>query len=289
MRVIVLGSLVWDTLAGPVEGLEWDTTRWVEGMTAGLGGNGGTTAFAFGKFTRGTPHSVALLSVRGDDAAGQWLEQRLREVDVDCRFLQTLRGATAATVGVFHPDGRRQLFHHPGVNADAAFSLPPGFDHLHLANPFALPIVRRHAAALLREAKERGMATSMDLGWDRLGEWGQVVYPCLPFTDVLLANAAEAARVPGPYVCPVIVKRGAAGCTVDGSEMPGLPVAVVDSTGAGDCFCGGFLAARARGESLWDAARFANAAGALSVRQAGATGALLDWEATQDWMAQFKK
>jgi sugar/nucleoside kinase (ribokinase family) len=289
MRVLVLGSLVWDTLAGPVEGLEWETTRWVEAMAAGLGGNGGTTAYAFGKLSRGTKHEAALLSVRGDDAAGRWLEERLREVDVDCRFVQTLPGATAATVGVFHPDGRRQLFHHPGVNVDARFALPSGFDYLHVANPFALPFVRRHAAALLAEAKARGMGTSMDLGWDRLGEWGQVVAPCLPFTDLLLANAAEAQWVPGPYPCPAIVKQGAAGCTVDGREVPGFAVEAVDSTGAGDCFCGAYLAAVARGDSMVEAARVANAAGALSVQQAGATGGLLDWKATLDWIAQFRK
>jgi sugar/nucleoside kinase (ribokinase family) len=33
----------------------------------------------------------------------------------------------------------------------------------------------------------------------------------------------------------------------------------------------------------------ANAAGALSVQQAGATGGLLDWKATADWIAQFRK
>jgi len=289
MRVLVVGSLVWDTLAGPVEGLDWDTTRWVEGMASGLGGNGGATAYAFGRLTEGTPHRVALLSVRGVDAAGRWLEERLREADVDCQFVQMLAGPTAATVGVFHPDGRRQLFHHPGVNVDAEFFLPPGFDHLHLANPFALPFVRRHAPALLREAKAQGMATSMDLGWDRLGEWGRVVNPCLSYTDLLFANAAEAAEVPGPYLCPAIVKRGAAGCAVEGVAVPGFAVPAVDSTGAGDCFCGGFLAARARGESVREAAQVANAVGALSVRYPGATAGLLDWDATRNWMAQFKK
>ncbi len=289
MRVLVLGSLVWDSLAGPVEHLEWDTTRWVDGMAAGLGGNGGTTAYTFGRLTQGTPHRVVLLSARGDDAPGRLLEERLLEAGVDCQYLQVLQGATAATLGLFHPDGRRQLFHHPGVNADASFSLPPGFEHLHIANPFALPFVRRHAADLLREARTHGMGTSMDLGWDRLGEWGEIVYPCLSLLDLLIANDVEAAHVPGPYPCPVIVKQGGEGCVVNGQRVSRYPVEAVDSTGAGDCFCGGLLAARARGEDLLSAAQFGNAVGALSVRQAGATGGLLDWGATHDWIAQFKK
>lgn len=289
MRVLILGSLVWDTVAGPVEGLEWETTRWVDTLTAGLGGNGGSTAFTFGRLTAGTPHRVALLSVRGDDAPGRWLEERLRSAGVDCEFVQTLPGPTAATVGLFHPDGRRELFHHPGVNTEATFSLPSGFDHIHVANPFALPFVRKQAAVMLKEAKRRGMGTSLDLGWDRLGEWGAVVHPCLPFTDLLFANETEAGRVRGPYPCPAIIKRGEAGCRADDVDFPGFAVTAVDSTGAGDCFCGGFLAMRARGGSLSDAARLANAVGALSVRQAGATGGVLDWEATLAWIAQFRK
>lgn len=289
MRILVLGSLVWDSLAGPVEAVEWETTRWVESMSSGLGGNGGTTAFTFAKLSAGSGHNVALLSVRGDDAAGEWLGERLREVGVDCRYLQTRRGATASTVGLFHPDGRRQLFHHPGVNTEAAFTLPTGFDHLHVANPFALPFVRQQGAALLNQAKARGMSTSMDLGWDRLGEWGKVVEPCLAFTDLLLANAAEAARVPAPYPCPAVIKNGADGCVAAGRAVPGFGVRAVDSTGAGDCFCGAFLAARARGMDLVEAAAIANAVGALSVQQAGATGGLLGWEATRAWADQFRK
>lgn len=289
MRILVLGSLVWDSLAGPVECLEWDTTAWVESMSSGMGGNGGTTAYTIGKLTRGTSIEVALLSARGDDAAGDWLESTLREAGVECGHLAKRTGATASTQGLFNSAGRRQLFHHPGVNREATFGLPTGFDHLHVANPFALPFVRRHAAALLAEAKARGMSTSMDLGWDRLGEWGRVVDPCLAFTDLLMANSAEASHVPGPYPCPAVIKTGAEGCIVDGRPVPGFSVSAVDSTGAGDCFCGAFLAARARGAGLLTAAEFANAAGALSVQQAGATRGLLDWDATQAWVRQFRK
>jgi len=41
--------------------------------------------------------------------------------------------------------------------------------------------------------------------------------------------------------------------------------------------------------SVREAARMGNAAGALSVRVAGATGGLLDWEPMTEWAAQFRK
>jgi sugar/nucleoside kinase (ribokinase family) len=80
-----------------------------------------------------------------------------------------------------------------------------------------------------------------------------------------------------------VIKRGAAGCVVDGIAVPGMPVAAVDSTGAGDCFCGGFIAATMRGLGPLEAARIANAYGAQSVSAAGATTGLLDWENTKEF------
>ena len=49
----------------------------------------------------------------------------------------------------------------------------------------------------------------------------------------------------------------------------------IDSTGAGDCFSGGYIAALQRSLSHEEAARIANAAGALSVQQLGATAGIL--------------
>jgi ribokinase len=53
-------------------------------------------------------------------------------------------------------------------------------------------------------------------------------------------------------------------------HIPAFPVTSVDPTGAGDAFCGSFAAALAEGMPVEQALRFANAAGALAVTQAGA-------------------
>jgi ribokinase len=64
-------------------------------------------------------------------------------------------------------------------------------------------------------------------------------------------------------------------------------VDAVDTTGAGDCFSGGFVAALERGLTIEAAARFANAVGALSVSRIGATAGVLDWDATMRLMGRF--
>lgn len=54
------------------------------------------------------------------------------------------------------------------------------------------------------------------------------------------------------------------------SRVPALQVDAVDTTGAGDTYCGTFAAAIAEGSSMASAAKFATAAAALSVQVLGA-------------------
>ena len=53
--------------------------------------------------------------------------------------------------------------------------------------------------------------------------------------------------------------------------IPAYKVNAIDTTGAGDAFNGGLLAALAEDKDIWDAADFANALAALSVQKIGTT------------------
>lgn len=76
----------------------------------------------------------------------------------------------------------------------------------------------------------------------------------------------------------VFLKLGAEGVIAsDGARrehIAGVRVRAVDTTGAGDCFCGAALARLAAGDSVWDAARYANAAAALATTGFGAVAPL---------------
>ena len=71
----------------------------------------------------------------------------------------------------------------------------------------------------------------------------------------------------------VVLKNGEQGCRIFSGnqvlDVPSFSVEEVDPTGAGDTFCGAFLAALIDGKSLSECGRFANAAGAMSVRRQG--------------------
>ncbi|MER3409056.1 MAG: sugar kinase, partial [Thermoleophilia bacterium] len=79
-------------------------------------------------------------------------------------------------------------------------------------------------------------------------------------------------------VAEVAIKLGPQGSYVAGEGFQGLvepvPVQTVDGTGAGDAFVAGLLYGKLRGWPLREAARLANAYGALATTAAGATEGL---------------
>jgi sugar/nucleoside kinase (ribokinase family) len=121
--------------------------------------------------------------------------------------------------------------------------------HLLDADAIAQALCRRHLLLVLREAD------------------AELLFPGEAFS-------AYAGRLLSAGKHAVVLKRGEAGCigAAPGAEPVALPaheVAVVDPTGAGDCFCATFVALFAGGRSLGDALAYANAAGALAVGRTG--------------------
>ena len=92
-------------------------------------------------------------------------------------------------------------------------------------------------------------------------------------------SARKAARVfLDKGIKNVVITMGALGVYVnDGSRdalLPRLEVDAIDTTGAGDAYNGGFVMALAEGRNLFEAARYGNATGALSVTRLGTAPAM---------------
>ena len=99
----------------------------------------------------------------------------------------------------------------------------------------------------------------------------------LPPTDPT-PTLSLARQLQGRGVKTVIVTRGEKGALIltgDGvTEVPGLSVPVVDTTGAGDAFNAGLAMALAEGRSLVEAVKFANCAGAIACTKLGVIPAM---------------
>ncbi|MGB9605961.1 MAG: carbohydrate kinase family protein, partial [Bryobacteraceae bacterium] len=302
--LLCCGNIVFDVVVRPVSELRWNTTHWVESVRHTMGGNGANTAYAAAILGA----RVKLLGWVGNDPAGTMLTGKLAAAGVDVSAVHRSAAPTATTVSLVNPQGDRFLLHSPGVSLEA-FSEPvqldagllEGMTHFHLANLFAIPGLRRHGAGLLRQAKAAGLVTTLDTGWDQHGRWLEDLGPALAWTDLVFVNReetialagtgdlAEAARIFAAHGAGMIVfKLAAAGCAVwEGGEMEHIPafeVEAVDTTGAGDCFAGAFLATWSGGAGAREAARLANAAAALSVTCLGATEGLRPRAELEAWM-----
>jgi ribokinase len=109
---------------------------------------------------------------------------------------------------------------------------------------------------------------------------------------LLVVNEHEAALLGGadelltvvPRLVVTLGARGALVRTRDATTaVPGIPVDVVDTTGAGDTFCGALVARLDEGAELEPAVRFATAAAALSVGRPGAVPAIPTREEIDDF------
>ncbi len=293
--VLCAGNTVHDILVRPVDTLIFDQTVWVDDIHASLGGNGANTSFVLARLGVKT----RLASIAGKDEWGDQVLAILSEAGVDVSSVMRSELPTATTVVLVRSDGARAFFHRPGsAGADFPIEFPAGYSHFHFGNIFALPLFRSRAGEIMANARKAGFTTSLDAGWDSRGEWAKVIDPALANTDILFVNRDEAFRLSGGEdpdyflqrgVRMVVAKLGAAGCAIYSAgervAVPGFPVSVVDTTGAGDCFAGGFLAALAREMTIAEAARFANAVGALNVQHLGSVGGVLSFEQTREWLA----
>jgi sugar/nucleoside kinase (ribokinase family) len=293
-EVYCAGNAVADVLARPVDHLAPPgTSQRLDDASLVPGGNGINTGIALARLGIAVHIAAAL----GEDPLGQFIRQRVRAEGLGDSGLVSLAGAkTSTSIVLVEPSGERRFLHLRG--ASALFTeqmidtqLVAGAHIFHYASAFALPAFDGPPLErTLQRAHEMGCLTSVNICWDAMGRWLPLLQPALPHIDFLFPNqeegerltgesepAAIAQRLRGLGTKTVIVKLGAQGCFVESPQgaftSPGFPVHPVDTTGAGDCFAAAFLAAFLRGHPLAEAARYANAAGALSTLSLGGADA----------------
>ena len=167
---------------------------------------------------------------------------------------------------------------------------PPGASSPAKAVHIAPMPVRYQAEWVAVAAEARSMIT-LDPHTDDAAANPDAYTHLIPEFTAFLPSALESERLAGPdheqaardYVAAgariAVVKLGREGCIVatrtDVTFVPARTVhQPVDTTGAGDAFCGAFAAAIAQGKSAVEAARVAVRAGAHMVQHAGAVAGL---------------
>ena len=290
--LVVVGDLNPDAIVAgeAIEPAFGQTERLADAGTLALGGSGGIVSSGAARLGL----RVAHVGVVGDDAAGRFVLDELRERGVDvawCRVDPTR--ATGITVALSRGDDRAMLTSPGAIAALRPEDVPAAAlgqaRHVHMSSFFLQDGLRDGAAELLASARAGGATTSLDSGWDPLDEWAGGLDAALSATDVFLPNGAEARRIAGAddpehaldrlsaRVPTVAVKLGERGAIARrGSERAAAtppPVSAIDATGAGDSFAAGFLRGVLDGLPLAETLSLAVACGTLSTRALGGVDA----------------
>jgi sugar/nucleoside kinase (ribokinase family) len=220
--------------------------------------------------------------------------QELARSGVHARLAADDSVPTGSIVVLVGPDGERTMITDRGANlrlrpADAPATLLDGAALLHLTGySFFQPATREVALGLIAAASRRGVPFTIDPGsaaflaalapgefldWTR---GAAVAFPNREEAAVLSGETeptAMAAWLTGHYGA-VVLKLGAAGALLAVGDAPAVrvtatPAVVRDTTGAGDAFCAGFLAAWLTGGTLAAAAAGGARAAGLAVSGLG--------------------
>lgn len=224
----------------------------------------------------------------GDDEIGQFSLQDLQRESMDLSHLETVPGAVSqfAVILVDRPTGERTIL----WDRDPALHYKEEELKREWINQGQLLHLDGHdqpaSIQAARWAKEAGMKVSLDIdkvqpGVEELLALTDFLIPGTSFlrefseqTDWRKGLRALSETTPG-FVAVTLGKEGVGVFWKDEiTEIPGVAVKSVDTTGAGDVFHGAFLYALFQDWSVARCLRFANSAGALSCTQYGARGGI---------------
>jgi sugar/nucleoside kinase (ribokinase family) len=297
--VVSLGLACADVMVKPVTTLpEKGTLGLVPTLELHLGGLAGATATVLSKLGA----HVAFLGMVGQDGFGDFIENTLNAAGVDTRFTRrSTQASTPATVVLIDDAGERTFLHHPGTaayfsDADVDTSVFEEAAWVHWGGPGVTPgLDGEPIGRILKSAGDHGCTTSLDTCYDGEGKWFERIEAALPHTNYVMSNIEEARAYTGCEsqedsaaffldhgASGVVVKRGDQGLYAsDGAHEINIPahqVDVVDTTGAGDAACAGFIYALLNDWPFDDAVRLANAVGGLTVQRMGGAEAVSSLE-----------
>jgi len=268
-RVLVLGSLNVDLVTRVGRHPRPGETVAGEGLRRLAGGKGANQAVA----AAAAGADVAMAGCVGDDAGGRAYLERLVRRGVDVSAVRVVAGEpTGHALVVVADDGENTIVVVPGANArldgrevEAVDALGAG-DLLLVQLEVPVPVV----ATAARRAAGRGARVVVNVA-----PWASLPPDVVALADPVVANEHEMKALAEAGAPPrsLLVTFGSNGASWDGAITPAHVVDradVVDTTGAGDAFCGALVAALARGGDRDDALAAALAAGAAAVRHEGA-------------------
>jgi sugar/nucleoside kinase (ribokinase family) len=237
---------------------------------------------------------VAFVGRAGRDVFGDYCTREMRDLGIDVSpVIRDEAMKTGVTASIASPRDRALVTFLGSIASlqpeDVPDALLAGYQHLHVSSYYLQERLRPGCRELFGRARQLGLTTSLDPGFDPAERWDDDLRATLAEVDLFFPNEVELAGL-GGHDDPVqalrrlsngrtriVAKLGPAGCLTldDGAPLrvPAFPAVAIDTTGAGDSFNAGFLHAYLEGAPLPDCLAWGAACGALSTRGLGGTAA----------------
>ena len=292
--IVCLGVLVADVVAKPIDALpKRGTLELIERVELHIGGNAANSAASVAKL--GLP--VQLVGKVGTDNFGEFLTGALARAGVNTEAVARAASApTSVSLVTVHSDAERSFLHAAGANAtlsaeDVDWAQLERARYFHVAGLQLLPRLEGAGVArVLAEAQRRGMVTMLDTVMNPRSPGWSGLEPALAHLDWFVPSVDEIRQLSGKDTIPeqiafcrvfnpklnMAIKVGGEGCWIaeaghEPVRVPAPRVTVIDTLGAGDAWCAGFLAGLSYQMKPLEAAALANKVGAACVQALGAT------------------
>ncbi len=301
-RILLVGSVMMDLILRCERAPQPSESVLGHDYRNAPGGKGSNAAVAAAR----AGAKVSAYATLGKDANGQYLIDRWKEEGIDTTHTIFKEGANTGFVAITLEDnGQNRLIIFPGANMltppdqlDEAFKDP--YDAILLQ--FEIPFETN--ARAIQIANEKGIISVLDAGPAQSYDLEN-----LPPVTILSPNETETKALVGIYpsdmdTCRaaakklqerngckyVVLKLGDRGSYIYGEGLdvlvPPYKVDAIDPTAAGDAFTGTLAKAYAETGDLVEAAKYANAAGALTCTKLGAQPSLPTKEEIDAFLAK---
>ncbi len=248
---------------------------------------------------------VVAVGAAGDDEMGNVLLGIMNRYGIDTSYMKRKKGVqTSGTMLPIRPNGERPALHVMGTNATFCFEDVPqevvrNADFVHIGGFYLMPkFDGEDTVKTLKLAREGKAITTMDILGIKQVNMAEKILPAMPYLDYFMPNLEEAQMITGltdlDELCDfflnagakhVVLKMGARGSLIKDKKgvrlrIPAFKVEVVDTTGCGDAWTGGFIAGLSRGMTIEEAAQLASACGSLVATGLGSDAGIIDFDST---------
>ena len=306
-KICCIGSVTTDIILSSVDALPArGMLQKIDSASTHVGGCAANAAIDLARL--GVP---ALLCCKvGTDSFGDFVLRTCEEAGVDTRgMLRDAAVSTTTSVVCVNTDGERSFLYCGGSTSalragEISLPLLEECDIIFVGGAMLLTAFDgAPCGELLRKMRERGKFTVMDTACDFDGVWLPKIREALPGLNLFMPSYDEAAKLSGETdltkiadfffdcgVGRVIVKIGSDGAYFAPSRAERfiLPtyreIRPVDTTGAGDAFCAGFLCGLSQGWDFEAAGRLANAVGTHCIQAVGASAGVPSLQTVRAFM-----